>query len=99
MQSDLALPLEKRRNYSNVFNAAARITREEGFTTLWRGSVPTMVRAVMLNLGMLASYDQAKEKLNEYLGERNSNRFYAAAVSGFFSAFFSLPFDNAKTKM
>lgn len=64
MQADVSLPVENRRNYTNVFNACARIVREEGFTALWRGSVPTMVRAVMLNLGMLATYDQAKEKLN-----------------------------------
>jgi solute carrier family 25 oxoglutarate transporter 11 len=49
--------MESRRNYSNVFNACARIAREEGVTKLWRGSVPTMVRAAMLNLGMLATYD------------------------------------------
>lgn len=31
-----SLPVEQRRGYSNVFNALARITREEGVTTLWR---------------------------------------------------------------
>lgn len=31
-----SLPVDQRRGYSNVFNALARITKEEGVTTLWR---------------------------------------------------------------
>lgn len=27
---------------------------------LWRGATPTVVRAVVLNLAMLATYDEAK---------------------------------------
>ena len=30
------LPPEERRGYTNVFNALARIAREEGIGTLWR---------------------------------------------------------------
>lgn len=99
MQADCALPLAERRNYTNVINAFTRIAQEEGVTTLWRGSVTTMFRAVFLNLGMLAPYDEAKERLNEWRGEQNSNKLYASAIAGFFASFFSLPFDNAKTKM
>merc|ERR1719429_993150 len=36
MTSDGSLPVDKRRNYSSVFNAIARIYKEEGVTTLWR---------------------------------------------------------------
>ena len=46
MTSDGSLPVEKRRNYSNVFNALARIYKEEGLTTLWRGATPTIARSV-----------------------------------------------------
>lgn len=51
---------EQRRNYKNVFNAFKRISREEGVTTLWRGSVATMGRAVVVNVSQLATYSQAK---------------------------------------
>ena len=44
MTSDGTLPVEQRRNYSSVFNALARITREEGVTTLWTGATPTIAR-------------------------------------------------------
>jgi solute carrier family 25 oxoglutarate transporter 11 len=66
--------LDERRNYKNVFNAFSRIVKEEGVTTLWRGSVTTMVRAMFLNLGMLAPYDEAKERLNHWRGEHDSNK-------------------------
>merc|ERR1719500_577034 len=36
MTSDGSLPVDKRRNYSSVVNALARIQREEGLLALWR---------------------------------------------------------------
>lgn len=38
-----------------------RIVREDGVAGLFRGGGPTVVRAMALNMGMLASNDQAKE--------------------------------------
>ena len=64
MQADKSLPLEKRRNYKGVGDAFKRIVAEEGFLKLWSGCTPTVVRAVVLNFGMLGPYDQAKEFLN-----------------------------------
>ena len=50
-QSDNTLPPNQRRNYKNVGDALLRIIREEGLVTLWRGSSPTILRAVSMNLG------------------------------------------------
>merc|ERR1712129_442547 len=61
MTSDGSLPVDKRRNYSSVFNALARIYREEGLATLWRGATPTMTRAMVVNGAQLATYSQAKQ--------------------------------------
>lgn len=58
MQSDATLPPEKRRNYTSVGNALTRIVKDEGFVGLFRGAGPTVVRAMALNMGMLASNDQ-----------------------------------------
>ncbi|GLD72578.1 mitochondrial 2-oxoglutarate/malate carrier protein, partial [Lates japonicus] len=63
MTADGRLPPDQRRGYTNVFNALARITREEGVATLWRGCVPTMARAVVVNAAQLASYSQSKQAL------------------------------------
>jgi solute carrier family 25 oxoglutarate transporter 11 len=43
-----------------VIDAFSRISKEEGFFGLWRGATPTIIRAMALNLAMLASYDEVK---------------------------------------
>jgi solute carrier family 25 oxoglutarate transporter 11 len=63
MQSDSMLPVEERRNYSSFFNAFKRIAQEEGPTSLWRGSVSTMLRACAMNVSMLTTYETVKETL------------------------------------
>lgn len=62
--------------YKNVFDALFRIIKEEGLFTLWRGAIPTMGRAMVVNAAQLASYSQAKQalldtgKLMYYLRQR-----------------------------
>lgn len=99
MQADNTLPPEMRRHYKNVFDAMHRIVTEEGFTSLWRGAKPTVIRAMALNLGMLGSYDQIKEMLTVKMGASKLTNCTASACAGFLAAFFSLPFDNIKTKL
>ena len=41
-----------------VGDAFVRIVREDGVSGLFRGATPTIVRAMALNMGMLASNDQ-----------------------------------------
>jgi len=52
-QSDGSLPVDQRRNYRHVFDAFSRIIKEEGLLTLWRGSAPTVIRGMAMNLGMV----------------------------------------------
>ncbi len=59
MQSDSTLPEAQRRNYKGVGDALTRIVKDEGAMGLFRGAGPTVVRAMALNMGMLASNDQA----------------------------------------
>jgi solute carrier family 25 oxoglutarate transporter 11 len=63
MTADGRLPPAERRNYKNVFDSLFRIVKEEGVLTLWRGAVPTMGRAMVVNAAQLASYSQAKQFL------------------------------------
>ena len=100
MQSDSTLPPERRRNYKNFFDAFGRIVKEEGAPGLWKGCAPTVVRAMSLNLGMLTSYDESKERLEKHF-RHNPNLvwFMSSFISGSIAAFMSLPFDNVKTKM
>ena len=64
--------------------------------------MPTICRAVSMNVGMMASYDEFKEYLSKYLDEdQNSKkvRLLSSAGSGVICSFVSLPFDNVKTKI
>ena len=58
MQADNTLPPEQRRNYKGIGDAFVRIVREDGVIGLFRGAGPTVVRAMALNMGMLAANDQ-----------------------------------------
>ncbi|PKA58258.1 Mitochondrial dicarboxylate/tricarboxylate transporter DTC [Apostasia shenzhenica] len=100
MQADATLPASQRRHYTSAFNALCRIIREEGVFALWKGAGPTIVRAMALNMGMLASYDQSIEFFRDSLGFGEvSTVIGASAVSGIFASAFSLPFDYVKTQI
>merc|ERR1719318_1049454 len=101
MTSDGSLPVEKRRNYSSVFNALARIYKEEGVTTLWRGATPTIARAMVVNAAQLASYSQAKQAIlgTGYIQDGIFCHFVASMISGLVTTIASMPVDIAKTRL
>lgn len=100
MQADATLPLAQRRNYTNAFQALYRIGADEGILSLWKGAGPTVVRAMALNMGMLASYDQSVEFFKDTVGLGEMTTVVgASSVSGFFAAACSLPFDYVKTQI
>ena len=72
MQADTTLPEAERRNYKGIFDAVTRIVSEEGVTSLWRGAVPTMMRASALNVSMLVSYETAKDIATAAMGPNAS---------------------------
>lgn len=101
MTADGRLPLNERRNYTGVSNALTRIVREEGVLTLWRGCIPTMGRAMVVNAAQLASYSQAKQYLvkTEVFEEGIQLHFVASMMSGFITTVASMPVDIAKTRL
>jgi solute carrier family 25 oxoglutarate transporter 11 len=69
---------------------------------MWRGSVPTIARAMAVNCSHLVGYNESKEQILAFLGQKNdtmSIRLIASAISGVAVALCSLPFDNVKTKI
>lgn len=99
MQADATLPVAERRNYKGVGNALYRITKEEGLAGLFSGNTPVVLRAMSLNLGMLATHDQAMESLKPHIANGALLSFSAKLISGFTASFFSLPFDFVKTRL
>lgn len=69
MQADGMRPAAERRGYTNVFNALFRIAKEEGVFRLWKGVEPTILRAMAMNVGMMASYDQFREIITGFNGD------------------------------
>jgi solute carrier family 25 oxoglutarate transporter 11 len=100
MQADSTLPVDQRRNYTSVFNAIKRIPAEEGIINLWKGGVPTVTRAMALNLGMFTTYEESKTRLTAAMPNNvGAAWFLSATFAGAVAATMSLPFDNAKTKL
>lgn len=63
MQADGRLPEGARRGYANVLDAVVKIGRSEGAGALWSGVAPNVQRAMMVTVGHLAVYDEAKAQL------------------------------------
>lgn len=99
MQADGTLPAAERRNYKGVMDAMSSIVKEDGVGGLFAGAGPTVVRAMALNMGMLASNEQAKETLAGMGVKGITNTLGASAIAGFFASAFSLPFDYVKTQL
>jgi solute carrier family 25 oxoglutarate transporter 11 len=99
MQADSKLPPDQRRNYTSVFNGINRIVNEEGFVKLWTGALPTITRAMVLNIFMLAPFEEFKERLKNVITDTTSRTVVSALIASFLGSFSSLPFDNCKTKI
>ncbi|XP_011648230.1 mitochondrial 2-oxoglutarate/malate carrier protein-like [Pogonomyrmex barbatus] len=65
MVADVNLPPEKRWNYKNVISGIFSVWKDEGFPGLWRGAVPTMGRAAIVNGTLLATYTRTKMMLRD----------------------------------
>ncbi len=48
---------------------------------------------------MMVSYEEAKERVGRLIGKGKPQLLCASAISGVFTALFSLPFDNMKTRL
>ncbi|KAF7719677.1 Mitochondrial 2-oxoglutarate/malate carrier protein [Penicillium ucsense] len=100
MQSDGLKAPEARANYRSVFDALVRIPKQEGLAALWSGALPTVVRAMALNMGQLTFFAESKAQLKQHTSlSPQTTTFAASAIAGFFASFLSLPFDFVKTRL
>ena len=76
------------------------IVADKWILTLWQGIGLIVVRAMALNMEMLASYDQSVEFFKDFLSLGETSTVMGPnVVSGFFASAFSLPFDYVKTQI
>ncbi|KAK9072124.1 hypothetical protein SSX86_008556 [Deinandra increscens subsp. villosa] len=101
MQADGRLPAAQRRNYKGVGDAITRMVKQEGVTSLWRGSSLTVNRAMIVTASQLASYDQIKESIikNGVMGDGLGTHVTASFAAGFVASVASNPVDVIKTRV
>ena len=73
---------------------------DKGKDDLHQGCIPTVARAMVVNVAQLATYSQAKEMIasSGLLQQGIILHFVASMISGFNTAFVSMPVDIAKTR-
>lgn len=100
MQADGMKPPEQRQRYSSAFDALRRIAQREGVLALWKGSAPTIIRAMSTNFGQLAFFSESKNQIRKYSSlPVQQQTALAAFIAGFAGATISLPFDFVKTRL
>lgn len=102
MQHDGSQKPEMRRNYKHAVDGLLRITREEGAAALFRGMVPNVQRAMLMNASQLATYDAFKDQLlawGLFKGESLSLHFWASLGAGCVATTICSPFDVIKTRV
>ncbi|OIW10607.1 hypothetical protein TanjilG_15979 [Lupinus angustifolius] len=101
MQADGRLPPAQRRNYKSVVDAISTMVKQEGVTSLWRGSSLTVNRAMLVTASQLASYDQFKEMILEkgVMRDGLGTHVTASFAAGFVASVASNPVDVIKTRV
>ena len=101
MQHDAALPPEQRRKYKHAVAGIIRMTKEEGWRSLFRGVWPNSMRAVLMTASQLASYDGFKQLLITHtsLTDGLSTHFTASFMAGFVATTVCSPVDVIKTRV
>ncbi|KAL1503097.1 hypothetical protein AB1Y20_011160 [Prymnesium parvum] len=103
LQADGRLKLEGGSpRYTGTAHAFASIWKAEGgLRAFYKGCLPNVQRAVVVNGAGIAAYDHSKQTAQRLLGEGESltARFVAALIGGLTTTFVGCPFDVLKTRM
>ncbi|XP_037727687.1 mitochondrial dicarboxylate carrier [Drosophila subpulchrella] len=99
LQNDVKMPMEKRRNYKHAIDGLVRITREEGWRSLFNGSSMTALRGMLMTVGQIAFYEQSKSSL-VHLGmpENMGTYITASIISATVATTLTQPIDVVKTR-
>lgn len=97
--TDGALAPERRRNYGGVFDAYSKISSAEGGFGLMRGVLPSIYRAIALNISISGPYNFFNEAMYNCFGETEANRPVALILASVPATLVTLPFDNIKTRL
>lgn len=87
--------------YAGVADCIRRTMAQEGVGGFFRGWRPNVTRACLVNLGELATYDEAKRAIMRHSGLSDGLPVHvgSALASGFFAALCSTPADVCKSRV
>lgn len=82
-------------------HAFKEIVKRGGVLALWKGSVPNVQRAALVNLGDLTTYDSVKRYVLRTSGLPDSHLVHiiSSVCAGFVAAFLGTPADVVKTRI
>ena len=99
IQAENAKPAAARKPLGGPVRVMRDAAAEGGIAGLWRGAAPTITRAAMLNVGMLAVNEEVKEWLLAANVGGHRAAVAASFVAGVSAALVSLPADMVKTRI
>lgn len=87
--------------FKNCRQAYAVLYAEGGIKGFWRGAIPNVQRAALVNMGDLAAYDYTKQLLMKEFGMADNTLVHATAAftAGFVAAVLGTPADVMKTRL
>jgi len=87
--------------YRNTAHALSDIFKREGLFAFWKGTMPNLQRAFIVNAAEMATYDTVKSLFmeNGIFGNTLSNHMTSSFISGFVAAVCSTPVDLTKTRL
>ncbi|KAL0279389.1 UNVERIFIED_CONTAM: hypothetical protein PYX00_000963 [Menopon gallinae] len=85
----------------STWHAFTKIIQEGGLRGLWKGSIPNVQRAALVNLGDLTTYDTAKRIIlrNTTLTDNHVTHVLSSACAGLVAATMGTPADVVKTRI
>lgn len=101
MQNDVKLPPEQRRNYAHALDGLYRVAREEGLRRLFSGATMASSRGMLVTVGQLSCYDQAKQLVlsTGYLSDGILTHLIASFTAGGCATVLCQPLDVLKTRL
>ncbi|XP_044103151.1 mitochondrial dicarboxylate carrier isoform X1 [Neovison vison] len=101
MQNDVKLPPSQRRNYAHAVDGLYRVAREEGLKKLFSGASMASSRGLLVTVGQLSCYDQAKQLVlsTGHLPDGVLTHLVASSIAGGCATILCQPLDVLKTRL
>lgn len=86
---------------NSASHAFKEIVKRGGIAGLWKGSIPNVQRAALVNLGDLTTYDSVKRYVLRTTGLPDCHLVHiiSSVCAGFVAAFLGTPADVVKTRV